>query len=212
MYAQPLHGQRREGAFLRMKTAVFLYGGYLRVLARQVGRVYDPDFIEAVAHRCISEDEFLLRILYYDCAPYRGNPRLPVSGKRADFKGSDEWLKALATRPLFAVRLGVLKFRGFEPRATPIASRALTDDDFRPRFEQKGVDVRLGLDIAAYAADRTLDRIVLISGDTDCLPAMKLARIAGLQVILAQFPGQHLARELLWHSDFHRLVEWPNER
>ena len=73
-----------------MKTAVFLDGGYLRVLARQVGSVYDPDFIEAVAHRCISEDEFLLRILYYDCAPYRGNPRFPVSGKRAEFKGSDE--------------------------------------------------------------------------------------------------------------------------
>ena len=36
--------------------------------------------------------------------------------------------------------------------------------------------MRLGLDIASYAADRSIDRIILITGDTDCLPAMKLAR------------------------------------
>lgn len=176
-----------------MKAAVFIDGGHLRVLTRQAGHQYVPDYIEAVARACVTEDESLLRILYYDCAPYRGSPRLPVSGDPADFHGSDEWLKVLSTKPQFAVRLGVLKFRGFEPRRTPIADRALTDEDFKPPFEQKGVDMRLGLDIATYAANRSLDRIVLITGDTDCLPAMKLARIAGLQVAIVQFPGQRLA-------------------
>ena len=67
--------------------------------------------------------------------------------------------------------------------------------------------MRLGLDIATYAANRSVERIVLITGDTDCLPAMKLARTAGLQVVLVPFPGQILARELLSHSDFQRQVE-----
>ena len=71
--------------------------------------------------------------------------------------------------------------------------------------------MRLGLDIASYAANRSLDRIILITGDTDCLPAMKLARIAGLQVVLVRFPKQNLAAELLWHSDFQRAVEWPDQ-
>ena len=101
-----------------------------------------------MAHACVADDESLLRVLYYDCAPYQGNPKLPVSGKPAVFQGSDEWLKVLAAKPQFAVRLGTLEFRGFEPRRIPIASAALSDDDSKPRFEQKGVDMRLGLDIA----------------------------------------------------------------
>ena len=194
-----------------MKAAVFIDGGHLRVLARQAGYRYDPDYIEAVGHACVTRDETLLRVLYYDCTPYRGNPKLPVSGRPAQFQGSDEWLKALAAKSLFAVRLGTLKFRGFEPKRIPITSTALSDEDFKPRFEQKGVDMRLGLDIASYAADRTIDRVILVTGDTDCLPVMKRARKAGLQVVLVQFPKQRLAKELLWHSDFQRLVEWPQQ-
>lgn len=193
-----------------MKTAVFIDGGYLRVLVRKTNREYVPDYIGSVALACVEKDESLLRILYYDCAPYQGNPRLPVSGHRANFQGSDEWLKVLSTKSLFAIRLGTLKFRGFEPKRIPIPSRTLSDEDFKPQFEQKGVDMRIGLDIAIYAVNRSLDRIILITGDTDCLPAMKLARIAGLQVIIVQFPGQNLARELLSHSDFQRQVEWPD--
>ena len=188
---------------------MFIDGGHLRVLARQAGYRYDPNYIEAVAHACVAGDETLLRILYYDCAPYRGSRKLPVSGKPATFQGSDEWLKVLAAKSRFAVRLGTLKFRGFEPKRVPIDPAALSDEDFKPRFEQKGVDMRLGLDIAAYAADRSVDRVILVTGDTDCLPVMKRARVAGLQVVLVQFPKQRLARELLWHSDFQRAVEWP---
>ena len=70
--------------------------------------------------------------------------------------------------------------------------------------------MRMGLDMATYAFNRSVGRIVLITGDTDCLPAMKLARTAGLQIVLIQFDKQHLAPELLWHSDFKRLVAWPN--
>ena len=70
--------------------------------------------------------------------------------------------------------------------------------------------MRIGLDIATYAANRSVERIVLITGDTDCLPAMKLAATAGLQIVLVQFPEQRLARELLSHSDFQRQVKWPD--
>lgn len=194
-----------------MKAVVFIDGGHLRVLVRQAGNEYDPDFIEAVAFACVAEDESLLRVLHYDCAPYHGNLKLPVSGELAPFQGSDEWLKVLAAKPRFAVRLGALKFRGFKPKRVPIASANLFDADFQPRFEQKGVDMRIGLDIASNADDRSIDRIVLIAGDTDCLPAMKVARTAGLQVVLVRVPKQRLARELLWHSDFQRPDVWPQQ-
>lgn len=185
-------------------------GGHLRVLARKAGHTYDPDYIEKVAHACIdSTQEALLRVLYYDCAPYNGQAKRPVSGSIQLFTGSDKWLRDLASRDLFAVREGVLKFRGYKPKKIPIASTALTDADFSPDFEQKGVDMRIGLDIALYSDAKTTDRIILVTGDTDCLPAMKHGRKAGLQIVLVNFPNSNTAQELLWHSDYVRTIPWP---
>jgi uncharacterized LabA/DUF88 family protein len=193
-----------------MKVAVLIDGGHLRVLSKQAGHHYDPDFIEKVAHACVSERETLLRALYYDCAPYNGRARMPVSGEQHEFKGSDLWLRELAQKDLFATRIGVLKFRGFKPKRIPSPERPLTDADFKPDFEQKGVDMRIGLDIANFANQRTVERIVLVTGDTDCVPAMKYARISGLQIVLAEFDNHKLAPELLWHSDIKRHVGWPS--
>ncbi|WP_127596412.1 NYN domain-containing protein [Nitratireductor alexandrii] len=192
-----------------MRVSVLIDGGHLRVLARQAGHAYKPDYIDKVAQACVAPDERLVRIFYYDCAPYIGKAKLPVSGKDFEFNGSDAWLRKLAARDLFAVRRGVLKFRGFKPKKIPISAATLTDADFSPDFEQKGVDMRIGLDIANHAATRSVDRIILLSGDTDCLPAMKHARISGLQIVLATMPNHKVAPELLWHSDFERRVAWP---
>jgi len=48
--------------------------------------------------------------------------------------------------------------------------------------------MQIGLDMANFSKERSVDRIILVSGDTDCLPAMKHCRIAGLQIILIIFP------------------------
>ena len=113
--------------------------------------------------------------------------KLPVSGAEKEFPANDGWLKELATRNLFAVRRGVLKFRGYKPKKIPVANRELTDADFAPDFEQKGVDMRIGLDMATFSEKRSVERIILISGDTDCVPAMKLSVVrsfgtAGLRI------------------------------
>ncbi|GGD96282.1 hypothetical protein GCM10011390_13810 [Aureimonas endophytica] len=181
----------------------------MRALARDAKRQYDVDLIEKTAHACVDADETLLRALYYDCAPFSGTVRKPVSGEPYEFKGSDAWLRDLASRDLFAVRRGVLKFRGFKPRRIPVAAETLTDDDFKPDFEQKGVDMRIGLDIANFATQRSVDRIILVTGDTDCIPAMKNGRISGLQIVMIEFENHRLAPELLWHSDYKRRIAWP---
>lgn len=191
------------------KVAVLIDGGHLRVLAHQAKLRYTPDLIEKVSQNCVLESETMLRTLYYDCAPYQGKQRLPVSGEEREFTGDDSWLRNLEARDMFAVRRGVLKFRGFKPKRIPIATAPLTDEDFKPDFEQKGVDMRIGLDIANFSATRSVERIILLSGDTDCVPAMKHARINGLQIVVVAMPQSRLAKELKWHSDFHRPVAWP---
>jgi len=193
-------------------TIVLIDGGYLRVNAKKAQKHYNPDFIEKFALGCRAADEDLLRILYYDCAPFAGTVKLPVSGTPYTFPPNDGWLHELARKDLFAVRRGVLKFRGYKPKRTPAASAPgapLTDADFTPDFEQKGVDMRIGLDTAAYAANRLVERVILVSNDTDCVPAMKFARKSGLQTILIKLPNATCSVELLAHSDFNRSVRWP---
>ena len=191
------------------KVAVLIDGGFLRVVAKRIQKTYDPDFIESFAHHCREADEDIFRILYYDCAMYSGTVKLPVSGNAFEFTSNDNWLHALSRKDLFAVRRGVLKFRGYKPRKTPVGPTTLTDNDFTPDFEQKGVDMRIGLDIAAYSANHAVDRIILVSGDTDCVPALKYGRRAGLQTVLVEPPTMKLASELLAHADFKRVVTLP---
>ncbi len=194
-----------------MKVAILIDGGFLRVLSRKAGFDYNPDFIEKVAHACMDPGvERLQKVLYYDCAPYAGTQHLPVSGTPTNWAGNDQWLSDLACKDYFAVRRGILKFRGYKLKRIPYQpTRSLVDADFEPVFEQKGVDMRIGLDIASMSDDRIVDRVVLVTGDTDCVPAMKHARKAGLQVVLVHLPNAHLARELLSHTDLKRAVAWP---
>ena len=192
-------------------SAILIDGGHLRVVAKKAGKNYVPAFIEQFAKECVVDTaEELQRVLYYDCPPYNGTARLPVSGIPHTFTSSAAWLDDLASRDLFAVRKGVLKFRGFVPKKTPVPeNHVLTDDDFKPLFEQKGVDMRIGLDIANYAQNRSASRILLVSNDTDCIPALKLARISGLQTVLIYLPGRKPHSELAAHADYVRKVSWP---
>lgn len=89
----------------------------------------------------------------------------------------------------------------------------MEDGDYRPVYEQKGVDTRIALDIANFCARKTVDRIILFSGDADLIPALKYARIAGLQTVLLQLPppAKKLNRKLVAHSDLVLDIEWPPE-
>jgi len=192
------------------KLVLMIDGGFLRVAAKKARIRYNPDFIEAFSQNCSAPDEELFRSLYYDCAPYQGCQKLPVSGAIKTFSNSNQWLTDLAKKELMAVRLGILKFRGYKLKKTPVAGiAALTDADFIPVFEQMGVDMRIGLDIASYSALKCVDRIGLVTADTDCVPAMKLARKSGVQVVLFALPGGTTPSELAQHADYLRAVAWP---
>jgi uncharacterized LabA/DUF88 family protein len=193
------------------KIAVLLDGGHVPVWANKANKTFDPVYIEKIAHACaVPTLEEIHRIMYYDCAPFTGTVQLPVSGGRRNFSGNDQWLKELSRKDLFAVRLGNLKFRGFVLKNIPYnPAGPLQDTDFDPKFEQKGVDMRIGIDMANISLNRSVDLIALATNDTDCIPAMKYARRCGLQVALIVFPGYTPTPELLSHSDFHRSIPWP---
>lgn len=67
-------------------------------------------------------------------------------------------------------------------------------------LRQKGVDMRIGLDIAAITLKRLAGTIVLIAGDADFVPAAKLARREGVQFILDPL-WQKVSDDLFEHID-----------
>ena len=60
--------------------------------------------------------------------------------------------------------------------------------------------MRLGLDVAAMAFKRQVKQIVLVAADSDFVPAVKLARREGIDVILDPMGG-HAAKDLIAHVD-----------
>ena len=196
------------------KTAVFIDGGHLRARAKSAGRAFTADFVVKVARAAVPVGDELFRIQYYDCEPFSGTVKLPVSGASKSYAANSPLLAELAREELVAVRRGVLKFRGWErtgaslKAGTPAAS--LTDADFKAKWEQKGVDLRIGLDIVTMTESRAAELIVLVTGDTDLIPAMKLARGRGLQLAGLDLPNRRIVPELKPHLDFFRqLAVWP---
>ncbi len=77
----------------------------------------------------------------------------------------------------------------------------LKRNDVSYKLVQKGVDMKIGLDIAALALKRMVRKIVLISGDSDFIPAAKLARREGIDVVLDPMWSPYISDGLYEHID-----------
>jgi len=192
-----------------IKTAILVDGGYYRSRAAYLWGKKTPQkraselFAYCRAHiedTDIKNERFLYRVLYYDCEPISKNiyhPLLQKSinlGKSDTFAWTKDFFSYLKEKRKFALRLGLLSDEraGYVLRSDKlkalingkIAITDLTEQDFDITIEQKGVDMKIGLDIASLAYKRMVDQIILISGDSDFVPAAKLARREGIDFIL----------------------------
>jgi uncharacterized LabA/DUF88 family protein len=115
------------------------------------------------------------------------------------------------TLDYFAVRLGEVRFRGwvFDSKRIPegATEHTVSADDFRPSIQQKGVDMRIGLDIASLALKQQVELVVLVTGDADFVPPMKFSRREGLQFALVTL-GHRVNPSLLEHSDFSLQIDF----
>lgn len=142
----------------------------------------------------------LYRIFYYDCAPIgRRSVYHPLTKENVDLDKSETYtwtnvfLNELRKRRKFALRLGHLSGQAYynlNPEVTKnllqgkIGLEDLTQSDFSFFAQQKGVDMRIGIDIASVTYKKQVDQIILISGDSDFVPAAKMARREGVDFIL----------------------------
>ncbi|WP_416827470.1 NYN domain-containing protein, partial [Helicobacter ganmani] len=82
-----------------------------------------------------------------------------------------------------------------------IAISDLKDEHFIYYAKQKGVDMKIGIDIARLSFQKIVEKIVLISGDSDFVPAAKLTRTEGLHFTLDPM-GNNIKSDLQEHIDW----------
>jgi uncharacterized LabA/DUF88 family protein len=76
----------------------------------------------------------------------------------------------------------------------------LADTCFSPNLKQKGVDIKIGLDVAWISFNHIANNIIMVTGDSDFVPVIKTARRSGVFVYL--FTLRHnVKKELLENVD-----------
>jgi uncharacterized LabA/DUF88 family protein len=210
-----------------MPTAIFVDAGFF--LKRFPGVYPDRNFSDPVLvarslhemaldhlrQRGDGDRRDLYRIFVYDCPPLLKKAQHPISCRPLDFAKTAtaqfrlEFHRQLRCMRKVALRLGRLQDRrGWRMKPERVQGLLrkriefsdLSDEDFVYDVNQKGTDMRVGLDIASVSYKRQADQIVLVAGDSDFVPAAKLARREGVDFILDPMWGP-IADDLHEHVD-----------
>lgn len=217
-----------EGMFMST-MAVLVDGGFYLKRARNLKGAKTPrarakELVDYCRAHVKHEGAELYRIFYYDCDPIAKKVYHPLHNRTFDQSKTDdyawkmEFFAELANKRKLAIRKGQpLEGSGAFVLKSDVSKcivrgerdvESLTDDDFVLDVQQKGVDVRIGLDVALISLNRYADQIVLITGDSDFVPAAKFARRNGVDFILD--PMWHPFRPELGEHVDGMYTPWAN--
>lgn len=202
------------------RYAILLDGGFVtKKLQERLKRAASADDIESMCAeiaQCEHVTSYeLLRKYYYDAPPSQETIALPVSegvkelAKTERFKHAQSLYDQLELRPGFALRMGETRVtpQGWKMKDRAVRQlkrepRPLKDSDFDLDINQKGVDIRIGLDMARLALRDLVRAVVVVTADSDFVPAFKYVRREGVKVILSTMGHKGARRELKAHADF----------
>ena len=177
------------------RLAIHIDGGYVSNVAKSA-RVW-VDFerlsakVAATIRETTEEPLDLIRTYYYDCLPYQGASPTPDEEERV--KRRSRFFDGLRGLPNYAMREGRLKLQGIDQQGQPI-------------FQQKRVDLMMGLDIARLASKGQVTHTALLSGDSDLIPAVEAAQQEAVIVWLVH-DAQSAAKELRLLADNRILLD-----
>jgi len=156
-----------------------------------------PHFLPHFFTSFLENNEEVYRIFFYATLPFKGTIHGKDYSKEPIVKTVESFLNQLAICDLIALRKGELVPRIFK-------------ENGKIDFVQKKIDMLIGLDIAHVTYNKLAERIMIFCYDTDLQPALKTARVGGLQVILPVIQGVHVKSELKAHSDFIRIKNYTS--
>ena len=171
-------------------------------ISKEVFSYNDVDKLISLISKFVDEGEEIYRVFFYVSEPVK-KARWKSDTFSIDqnqrykrlYDVATTFLKTLRTKDLISIRRGKLEFRGYKANGKPL-------------FTQKQVDMLIGIDIAHLSYLKLVDRVIVCSLDKDLVPALKLARINGLQVIIPAYMNlSQPSVELKEHADFVRPVD-----
>lgn len=197
--------------------AILMDGGFVRAKLKQRNKhLATVEEISAEIERVKTHNALagyrLMRVYYYDAPPATGAITNPIDGTKVDLGAHAVAAHHLALQqklemlPDVALRSGESAVYGWAIGESAMRSiskngtRALAANDLVPNIEQKGVDLRIGLDIARLSIRQLAQVIVVVTGDSDMIPAFKFARREGVRVYLDHM-GHGVKRDLKAHTD-----------
>lgn len=203
---------------MKPRYAVLIDGGFL------TKKLYERNKRFALAEDVVAEcdriaalpylaDYELLRVYFYDAEPATDTLKTPVGraphelSKTDRFRASQSLFGQLVLKPQFALRMGQVNISPDQWRLKPAVARQLIktprpleDADFLLDAQQKGVDMRIGMDMARLALKEMVRAVVVLTADSDFVPAFKFVRREGVIVLLDPM-GQKPRVELQQHAD-----------
>ena len=178
------------------RVAIFVDGAHFGALSRDAGVAVDYSLLAERIRDRIAEDTAepldILRTYYYDCPPFLSEPPTPEELQRES--GRHRFFDALSYLPRFEVRLGRLQHQGYRPDGSPI-------------FQQKQVDLLLGLDLALLSVRGWITHVALVAGDGDFVPAVRAAKQEGVAVWLFHGPRAGAGGAAAYSSALHREAD-----
>ena len=202
-----------DGGFFQYRAKHLWGSATAQERADQLEKYCSAHLRHNLDHR--TEYDRLYRIFYYDCPPASENVFHPLLQKDIFLKKTElysymtKFHDALRCKRKVALRLGKLSSdihyvltldAQKKLRRGTITVDQLTEKDFTLDVGQKGVDMRIGLDISSMAFKKQVTRMILISGDSDFVPAAKQARREGIDFLLDPM-GANITADLSEHID-----------
>lgn len=170
------------------RTVVFIDAGFTDKVANNLGIRFDFDKLA----RHAADGGRLIRTFYYYCSPYKS--RQPTPEEETRYASHQRFIGFLQTLDRFELRQGRLAYRGQDSNTG------------QPILEQKGIDVMLALDLVRIANSHQIQKAVLLTSDSDFVPAIRMAKDEGMEVILYYEPG-HVHADMLQCCDVAKPID-----
>lgn len=162
-----------------MNSAIFIDAGYLLAVSKQLNRRIN---LLKLSNE-LTTGMTRIKTIFYDSLPIAGTPAGDaLYRKRQIFHSTLEHL------PNFEVKLGKLQ-------------------KIDSKYFQKGVDMRLGIDLVQMSMKKEIDAAILITADSDFEYAVEKAQEVGVKVLLAYFPNSKINSTFLLSVDDQILLD-----
>lgn len=156
-----------------MNSAIFIDAGYIiKLLSIKRKRIDFLKLSDELAHGTNR-----IKTIFYDTLPIQGNPQ-----GNALYSKTQRFHSKLRSLKNFEVKLGRLQKKDGS-------------------FVQKGVDMRLGIDLVLMGMKKQIDKAIVVTADSDFEYAFEKAREAGVKITLAYFPGSKINSKFLQGAD-----------